>query len=360
MPTPYNTYTLPDGIELSFTDSGAPPGSDDYTTIVVIHGSVFNAYQFHKVHAEAHALNLRTVLVHRRDHVGSTPYSAEEVQEIKDGSQPFWERLVSQVAQFISIFIERESIPKLKMTSSVMSGGIALTGWSAGCQIALSMLGTVQNPFISDQLYSLLRAYIGRVIIYDPPHVAFGYPLPADNKNYIPWEDTSLKPEDIPAIFSNWVSSFYDHPCYDPAAGSLRSSATIHELDGLRQKGENPTVSTWSDEEKAKGMEMPAMINEILTFTPPPQATLHKLVTKALFDADSARSWFPNVSVTYIGVTHTIWMCGWGEITTKRRHQETPGREMRFLDMDGANHFPHWSKPKEFMQYVANAVRPEK
>ncbi|KIK67735.1 hypothetical protein GYMLUDRAFT_36486 [Collybiopsis luxurians FD-317 M1] len=366
MSTPFKTYSLPEGVELSFTDSGAPPGSDDYTTVLVIHGSVFNAYQFHKVHLFAHALNLRTVLFHRRDHVGSTLYTSAEVQEIQQGSQVFWERLSAQVAQFLRIFIEHEHIPKLKKSSSRMSGGLAVMGWSAGCQIVLSLLGAVHNPMISDDLHSLLQSYIGRAMIYDPPHVAFGYPLPSDNKNYIPWEDTSLKLEEIPVVFSNWVSSYYDHPCYDPSTGSLRSSATIHDLDGVRKRAEKTTISTWSEEEKAKGVEMPAMKNEILTFTPPPQATLHKLSRKALFDPESARVWFPNVDVAYIGVTNTIWMCAWAEIQTKQLYEEVlkrddsaSRRKIHFVDMDGSNHFPHWDRPQEFMRVIASVIRPD-
>lgn len=39
----FKTYSLPEGTELSFTDSGAPLNSDDYTTVLIIHGSAFNA-----------------------------------------------------------------------------------------------------------------------------------------------------------------------------------------------------------------------------------------------------------------------------------------------------------------------------
>jgi hypothetical protein len=36
-----HTAILPDGIEIYYTDSGAPR-SNDYTTLVVLHGSGFN------------------------------------------------------------------------------------------------------------------------------------------------------------------------------------------------------------------------------------------------------------------------------------------------------------------------------
>lgn len=79
---------------------------------------------------------------------------------------------------------------------------------------------------------------------------------------------------------------------------------------------------------------------------PPSQATLCKLSEKALFDTESVSSWFPNVDVTYIGVTSTNWMCAWGEIETKRLYEaalkkngRVIGRKIHFLDMVGLNHF---------------------
>ncbi|KAJ3892395.1 hypothetical protein GG344DRAFT_87785 [Lentinula edodes] len=237
------TYTLPEGIELSFTDSGVPPGSADYTTVVFLHGGIFNAYQFHKVHTHAHAQNLRTVLLHRRDYAGSTSYSATEIEELEQGSVTFWERLSAQVAQFLEIFIERERIPKGG------NGGIAIFAWSAGCSTVLSFLGGTQNPLISKELYQLLQQYVGNCILYDPTYLCFGYPLPSDNRNYIPWDDLTVSTDELPQLVAEWVSSYYDHPCYDPVTRSLPSTATVNELDGIRLKSDRISISSWTDEE---------------------------------------------------------------------------------------------------------------
>ncbi|KAJ3902415.1 hypothetical protein F5879DRAFT_904335 [Lentinula edodes] len=272
------TYTLSEGIELSFTDSGVPPGSADYTTVVFLHGGIFNAYQFHKVHAHAHAQNLRTVLLHRRDYAGSTSYSATEIEELEQGSVTFWERLSAQVAQFLEIFIERERIPKLarKLSSprettcsftanSVNgNGGIAILAWSAGCSTVLSLLGGTQNPLISKELYQLLQQYVGNCILYDPTYLCFGYPLPSDNRNYIPWDDPTVSTDELPQLVAEWVSSYYDHPCYDPVTRSLPSTATINELDGTRLKSDRISISTWTDEELVKGLEGSSAKNETL------------------------------------------------------------------------------------------------
>lgn len=262
--------------------------------------SIFSSFldQFHKVHAHAHAQNLRTVLLHRRDYAGSTSYSATEIEELEQGSVTFWERLSAQVAQFLEIFIERERIPKLtrKLSSSRETacsftatsvkenrrgnGGIAILAWSAGCSTVLSFLGGTQNPLISKELYQLLQQYVGNCILYgqrsisffkarltnpkDPTYLCFGYPLPSDNRNYIPWDDPTVSTDELPQLVAEWVSSYYDHPCYDPVTRSLPSTATMNELDGIRLKSDRISISSWTDEELVKGLERSSAKNETL------------------------------------------------------------------------------------------------
>ncbi|KAJ3712686.1 hypothetical protein C8R42DRAFT_594451 [Lentinula raphanica] len=266
MPHPCQTYSLPEGVELSFTDSGPPLYSNDYTTVVVIHGSVFNANQFQILHQYAHAHNLRTVLLHRRGYIGSTPYTSEELREINHGSKEFWERLSAQLVQFLEMLVEKEHIPKLQNMSSHMSGGLAIMGWSAGCQMILALLGVAHSPMISNKGYVLLQNYIGKFLLYDPPYVAFRYPDPLEDiKYYVPWKDTSLPPEALPVAFSEWVGSYYDHPYYEHEPRKSPSLTTIHDLDGLPKRKAENSLASWSDEEKAMGIEPQAGEAEVLT-----------------------------------------------------------------------------------------------
>ncbi|KAJ3793261.1 hypothetical protein GGU11DRAFT_692126 [Lentinula aff. detonsa] len=274
MTHPIQTYSLSGGIELSFTDSGPPLDSSDYTTIVLLHGGVFNAYGFHKVHGYAHSLNLRTVLLHRRDYAGSTPYSCSETQELQQGNVIFWERLSAQLGEFLQMFVQREGIPKLVARQkpaqlnglrNMGSGGLAILGWSGGCLPIVSFLGAIRNRMISEELYNFLEDYIGDCIFYDPSYHCFGYPLPPENQNYIPWEDTRISSEEFLHAFSQWVSSYYDHPCYDPVSRSLLTTASINDFDGQRQKSDEISVSSWTDEEIAQGTEERPSKNEIST-----------------------------------------------------------------------------------------------
>ncbi|KIK69440.1 hypothetical protein GYMLUDRAFT_1002785 [Collybiopsis luxurians FD-317 M1] len=361
------TYSLSGGIELSYTDVGAPPNSDDYTTVLIIHGSIFNAYQLHKVHSYAHALNLRTVLLHKRDYAGSTPYTPTELQEIKQGSRIFWERSSAQLAEFLGLFIEQEKIPKLK--DYPRSGGIAIVGWSMGNVPVLSFLATANDPPVPTGLSKLLEGYIGKCVLYEPPYLALGYPLPSDNPNYSPWLDTDSSPEEILEIFLKWIGLYFDHPCYDPANQSWPSSATIYDFDGARPKGyETSSISSWTDEEIAKGIERNAVATEMLMFKPEMQDTIRALGDQALFDPKNFQNCFPKVDIAYIGGTRSAWSCAWTEFQVKKRFQSKEGRPMRFLDMDGWNHFviekhgddnqAHWDRPQQFMQVVAECIRP--
>jgi hypothetical protein len=36
------TITIPDSVQIAYDDSGPVPNSDDYTTLVILHGSLFH------------------------------------------------------------------------------------------------------------------------------------------------------------------------------------------------------------------------------------------------------------------------------------------------------------------------------
>ncbi|KIK69422.1 hypothetical protein GYMLUDRAFT_647231 [Collybiopsis luxurians FD-317 M1] len=354
------TYTLSDGIELSFTDIGAPSDSNNYTTVVALHGGGFNAYQFRKVHSYVHALNLRTILLHRRNYAGSTPYTTAELQELEQGNREFWERLSAQLAEFLGMFIEREKVPPLReQLDGTRSGGIAILGWSLGNTTVLSFLATARSPLISDELSTLLKTYIRNCVLYEPSSMAFGYPVPADNPNYIPWDDSGLSTEDRSAAVLQWVGSYYDHPCYDPSRATLIPSITIHDLDDADpRKDRLSTLSSWSEEEMSKGVEGEALQMEALMFSPTMEQTIRDVADQALFDPKAIQTHFPKVEISHIVGTRTFWPCIWGEAELKKRYHSRPpeGCKMRFFSIDGFNHFAHWDEPQRFMQVVAESI----
>ncbi|KAF5381157.1 hypothetical protein D9757_009438 [Collybiopsis confluens] len=347
------TYNLSGGIDLSFTDAGAPL-SDDYTTVVILHGTAFNAYQLRKVHVYAHENNLRTVLLHQRHYAGSTPYTTDEIEDIKQGEMGFWERGSAQLAEFLNTFIKQERIPKLTTEGR---GGIAIMGWSMGVVPVLSFLATAKNPIISIDLSECLQEYIGRCILYEPPFLAFGISPPPKCPNFNPWEEPDISPEDLPIVFSRWISSYFDHPCYDPVTKSLSISATIHDYDG-RPEGPVNSISSWTADDISKGIENDAVDVETLKFMPSMQQTIQELTTQALFDNKNTQSCFPAVKVAHIFGTKTAWSIAWTENEMWKKYQTEPrqGREMQFVEIDGWNHFAHWDYPQQFMSVVADCI----
>ncbi|THV03734.1 hypothetical protein K435DRAFT_817155 [Dendrothele bispora CBS 962.96] len=231
-----NTYHLNDAINIFFTDSGAPQSSDDYTTLIVLHGSAFTGDGFVRLHEYSHANNLRTVIWNRRDYPGSTKYSDTELEDYANGRKVFLDRLALQLADFLKQFIETENIPPI--TSDRKSGGFAIMGWSMGTATAMPLFS--DRALFSLEQYSLLEKYVKDLILYDPPYLSFGYKLPPDEKTYNPWTDPECKtPEELYQNFGTWVSSYYDHP---------DTSGSIHGLD-FRKRTELATVPTWTAEE---------------------------------------------------------------------------------------------------------------
>ncbi|KAF8067706.1 hypothetical protein FPV67DRAFT_1415804 [Lyophyllum atratum] len=231
-----HTYNLSGGVEIFFTDSGAPPGSTNYTTLIVLHGSAFTGQCFEKMHEYAHANDLRTVIWNRRDYYGSTKYTDAELEDLNEGRKVFLDRLAVQVADFLKQYIEKESIPKI--SADHKSGGFAIMGWSMGTATAMPLFS--DPSLISSELYTLLEPYVKDLVLYDPPYLSFGYELPADHKTYNPWTDPDCKtPEELYKNFGFWVSSYYDHPDV---------SGTIHGLD-YRKRTDHATITSWTPEE---------------------------------------------------------------------------------------------------------------
>ncbi|KAG6875672.1 hypothetical protein C0992_002879 [Termitomyces sp. T32_za158] len=156
-----HTYTLIGDIKVFFTDSGPPPASTDYTTLIVLHGSAFTGHGFERLHDYAHRYNLRTVIWNRRDYYGSTKYTDAEIDDLNNGKKVFLDRLAIQVADFLKQYIEKESVPKI--SADRKTGGFAIMGWSMGTATAMPLFS--DPALISPELYALLEQYVKDLIL---------------------------------------------------------------------------------------------------------------------------------------------------------------------------------------------------
>ncbi|KAJ6522715.1 Alpha/Beta hydrolase protein [Mycena capillaripes] len=347
-----HTIKLPDGIEIYYTDSGAP-SSSSYTTLVVLHGSAFNGrmfneYGFVPLHNYAHQNNLRVILWNRRDYHGSTKYTDAELEDLKAGRKIFQDRLALQLAWFFEHFITHESTPKLSPDRK--SGGFVIMGWSFGNATLLSLFS--DPAIIPKALYETVEPYLMSIVLYDPPHIALGYTLPCQESFYSPFSDPDYPtPELIYDNFQHWVSSYYKHP--DIASGKPSGMC-------FAKRTEKRTVSSWTEEQKEKYFDtLAAVRSELPAYAPPMQATLKVQTQQALFNVNLVSSYFPQVKVLYITGIETCYYCMWGYMESSRLYAEAVAhgekvRPTKFKLVEGGNHFLHYDMPDVFLQEVVH------
>ncbi|KAJ7660263.1 Alpha/Beta hydrolase protein [Mycena polygramma] len=242
-----HTVKLPDGIELCYTDTGAP-ASASYSTLIVHHGSGFNGDGFIPLHQHAHRSNLRVLALNRRDYRGSTKYTDAELEDLKEGQKIFQDHLAIQLAWFLEHFIHHEGVPKVSQDRK--SGGFIIMGWSFGIATTLSLLS---DPAVLPQtLYDTIEPYVMTIVLYDPPYSGLGYPHPNDEHWYDVFADSEYPtPEQMYENFLVWVSSYFTHP--DIASGKPSG------ISYAKRTGKW-TFSTWSVEEKDKYFDKMAAV----------------------------------------------------------------------------------------------------
>ncbi|KAJ7073464.1 hypothetical protein B0H15DRAFT_925649 [Mycena belliarum] len=252
MAQPYTEHTLklPDGVEIRYTDSGAPQ-TVDYTTLVVIHGTGFNGYCFLKLHELAHKYNLRIAIMNRRDYHGSTMFSDEDLADMHAGRRIFQDRLATQVAWFLQHFIEHESTPTVSADRT--SGGFLLMGWSSGCSVALAPFA--DRDVLPSALYDAVEPYLRSLVLYDPPVHTLGY-LPPAGTGYDPFKDPECtNPDMLFKMFQLWTASYFSHP--DIASGAPQG-ISVEKYTPKR------TTKDWTEEQMARCFEKAAAARSAL------------------------------------------------------------------------------------------------
>ncbi|KAG7087823.1 hypothetical protein E1B28_013762 [Marasmius oreades] len=347
----HHTYTLSDNIQIFFTDSGPPPDSDDYTTLVILHGSGFNGFGFEKFHIVAHSLNLRTVIWNRRGYPGSTPYTDLELGDLKQGRKIFMERIGRQLGEFLKQFIKKENIPKA--TRDRTAGGIALMGWSMGNS---SIMALFSDPkLVPHKTYLKLEPYVKDLVLYEPPSLCFAYPLPQDVETYTPLTDPELKtPDALYESFVHWVTSFYDHQ-------DLKS-ADVFSMGTLTKRSSDATVTKWTHEEFERYTNKDAfMRTELPMFVEPMQTTLKEVSERTLYNERLVRTYFPDLKLTLVVGTKAAWLCAWTVLEVQSIHDARVARgaatrPTKTYKIMGGNHFAHWEVPKTMLEKVCEGM----
>ncbi|KAJ7641231.1 hypothetical protein FB45DRAFT_738161 [Roridomyces roridus] len=232
-----HTVKLPDGIEILYTDSGAPE-SFPYTTLLLLHGSAFSGDSMVGLHQYAHKNDMRVVLWNRRGYRGSTGYTDSEIEDLKTGRRVFQDRLALQLAWFFRHFMYQENIPKVSTDRKV--GGFILGGWSFGNTASLSLFG--DPGVLPRDLYDYIEPYVLSLVLYDPPYTALGLlPFPNQAEVYNPWTDPDCPTAEARVEnFQHWVSAYHEHP--EISSGKI----------SYTKRPERSTLASWTEEMKAR------------------------------------------------------------------------------------------------------------
>lgn len=168
------------GTEIFYTDSGPVPGSTDYTTLVIYHGSAFTGREFrssfdasttsfisdldtfHKLLPFGAKDNIRLVIVNRREYAGSTKYTDDDLKDLNEGKVSFMEILAAEVAHLLVWFVETHNIPKASVDHK--SGGLSIMGWSMGNTTSMSVFGYPEA--VGQEAYVKLEPYLRQFILY--------------------------------------------------------------------------------------------------------------------------------------------------------------------------------------------------
>ncbi|KAF7763498.1 hypothetical protein Agabi119p4_8035 [Agaricus bisporus var. burnettii] len=337
---------ISNGIEMAYLDSGPVPDSNDFVTIVWVHGLFFNAYSIERLLPFAHQSNIRLIIVMRRDYPGSSRYTDEEMALVTENPELFFNRAGALYLQFLHHILKKTPVCKPSMDRS-RGGGICLAGWSLGNSFATWAL--CENKLESRPLFFGVRQITDRLALLDPPTVALGVRRPGDEDAYEP-----IGAGDGMEVFRLWITSYFNHP--SPWDGTLAT------LDQRGTSGRKPSSSsTWTDAEIERWLSDSGLRSDGLVITNDvSQSHLKKMSTEILLGRPKV---FPRLRIEYIFGSAAPWpsVLAFDTFSTKRtelnrKGDDTDLRPVKFTLVQGGNHFMHTDAPESFMKLLKTSL----
>jgi len=331
----------------AFLDTGPPSlHQEDYVTLVMVNGRGATAGFFSHCLPLAGKLGARIVAVNRRDYPGSEPFSEEDhalLLPTTDNTPAAFENAdrymkvrTRELYDFLSQLVKSEDLP---------INSIIFAGWSLGTVFVTSFLA--HAPSFDSQGASLGQ-YIRRVIVYDPPSIAMGYPSP--DGFYFPLNDPSIPPEDATKIFSLWLTGYYAHG---------DTPETLSTRDALDEP--TPTAMRMSPEDIALVFHEPPTLpngaDAVLLQSGLKSGVFSHLREAALFAPQNAELAWPNVELRYVWCDQSVWLMPWGARSFRVEMEQAgkDGKRIRahsVVRMRGANHCAHWDKPEKTLRVL--------
>ncbi|EJC99595.1 uncharacterized protein FOMMEDRAFT_160017 [Fomitiporia mediterranea MF3/22] len=330
-----NSITLNNkGIELSYSDSGAP-AQGPYTTVVAVHGMGFTYAIFTKVQAIAPRANFRFIAVVRRGYEGSTPFSEADTAATTSGTDE--EKLDFLNARGIEFAISIDKLVQqldlLQITEDGKSGGVALLGWSAGTMVTLASIANLGK--LSPASKTRFAAYVRAHIMEEPPSVCLGLPIPP--RIWSPLIDTSIPESERTPFHMSWITSYFDH-------GDLSS----HDIDAISYAAPSmhhaPSIYNMSTEDTEElfvadvvGPETNAMI---ATY-----AQNNVVYRKACYEP-AIQELLPMMNTSVLVGSSTSSFCMNGLLSLQNDNDVNQGG-LHFETVPGLNHFMQWDEPEK-------------
>ncbi|KAI0258413.1 alpha/beta-hydrolase [Gloeopeniophorella convolvens] len=330
-------------------DTGIPAGSRrDYTTLVIVNGSVWHAGAFGKFVPLAEKSSTRLVLINRRDYPGSAPFGDTERTELfkavesdptpqsTEMTKDYMKDRTKELFNCLYDFVKEEDIP---------DKSLILVGASLGAAWLISLLANGRSLFGTDE--TLLRR-IRRLVAYNPPYYALGYTAPA--ASYSPLEGVSPTLGEADTRFQEWVTGYYAHE--SPLSPEYRNALA----DPL------PSISNLSPDVVSASMYAP----------PAGAAGSDALLVRAgikngLFAALRDVALYPKactIELRFMWGGRAVWEVPFGiasvqeELGTAREAATRRIRNITYAPLLGANAYTHWDDPERvFNALVSDSPR---
>lgn len=117
--------------------------------------------------------NLRFVRLNLRDYPGSSPWSQDELDGIREGRETARDTVASmgvEIAAFLAWYIETQNIPALSSSEGIdeqgarAKGGISVGAWSMGNIASLSFLANLDK--VPEATVALLGKYLRSYVMF--------------------------------------------------------------------------------------------------------------------------------------------------------------------------------------------------
>ncbi|KAH9165922.1 alpha/beta-hydrolase [Lactarius sanguifluus] len=331
----------------AFLDTGPPPlHQKDYITLVMVHGRGGTADFFVRFLPLAGKLGARVVAINRRDYPGSAPFSEEDralllstthdTPAASENADRYMKARAGELYDFLTQLVKTEELP---------TNSIVLAGWSLGSSFVLSFLA--HAPSFDSESWGLSQ-YIRRVIAYDPPSLAMGYPFP--DGYYTPLNDPSISPEKAMEIFPLWITGYYTH-------GDTLETLSLR--DALDEP--SPTITRMSHEDLASTFHEPPTLldgtDTVIQKGGVDRGAFSRLREVALFAPQNTEIAWPNVEFRYVWCDRSVWLMPWGiwSFRVEIEQARKDGKRIRkhsVVRMRGANHCAHWDEPERTLRLL--------